>query len=555
MDPSAPILPGPDSAPTEWWRTGVVYQIYPRSFADRDGDGFGDLAGIIDHLDHLNDGTPASLGVDAIWLSPIYPSPGLDVGYDVSDYLGIDPRFGTLADLDRLLAEAHGRGIRVVLDMVLNHSSDLHPWFIASRADRTNPYAGWYIWRDPAGWTRDGKPKAPNNWVSFFGGSAWTWDEARRQFYLHTFLPEQPDFDWHNPAVRAALLDVIRTWLDRGVDGLRFDVFNAFFKHPDTPDNPRRFGGRGAYSWQDHRFDKDRPELGALLAEIRAIVDEKPGRMTVGELFSGSPARAAAHVTPGHLVFDWELIETRWSARGFARSIADREAVFGPDRWPTVVLSNHDRSRHASRYDDGRHGDARAKVAAVLALTLRGTPFLYYGEEIALRDVAVPKAEIVDPPARRASILFPWWNRDQARAPMPWGPGRNGGFTTAERPWMRMAPDFATRNVAVQSADPTSVLSFYRRLLWLRRAEPTLHRGSLRSLAVTGDVVSYERQLDDEVAHVVLNFGNRSAEVTLPHAPSGRTWTAVLTTHDPYPTPVDARFRVRPREAAIFVAR
>ncbi len=557
VDRPAPApAPAPSAPSPDWWRTGVVYQIYPRSFADHDGDGYGDLPGIIDHLDHLNDGTPASLGVDAIWVSPIYPSPGLDVGYDVSDYLGIDPRFGTLADLERLLDEAHRRGIRVILDMVLNHSSDLHPWFVASRADRTNPYADWYIWRDPAGWTRDGKPKAPNNWVSFFGGSAWTWDESRRQYYLHTFLPEQPDFDWHNPAVRAALLGVIRTWLDRGVDGLRFDVFNAFFKHPDTPDNPRRVGGRWAYSWQDHRFDKDRPELDGLLAEIRAIVDEKPGRMTVGELFAGSPAQATAYVTPGHLVFDWELVETRWSARGFARSIADREAVFGPDRWPTVVLSNHDRSRHASRYDDGRHGDARAKVAAVLSLTLRGTPFLYYGEEIALRDVAVPKAEIVDPPARRASLLFPWWNRDQARAPMPWGPGRHGGFTTADRPWMRMAPDFATRNVAAQSADPASVLSFYRRLLWLRRAEPVLNGGSLRSLGLPArDVVTYERQADGAVAHVILNFGNREAEVFLPPPPAGRSWQAILSTHEALPTLVDARFRVRALEAVIFMAR
>lgn len=578
MDPPVPVPPGPAPAPrpdspaarpvvepgpggsvdppTDWWRTGVVYQIYPRSFADTDGDGLGDLPGIIDHLDHLNDGTPASLGVDAIWLSPIYPSPGLDAGYDVSDYTGIDPHFGTLADFERLVMEAHRRDIRVVLDMVLNHSSSLHPWFVASRASRANPYADWYLWRDPAGRTRTGRPRPPNNWVSFFGGPAWTWDETRGQFYMHTFLAEQPDFNWRNPAVRAALLDVIRTWLDRGVDGLRFDVFNAFLKHPDLPDNPRRIGGRGAYSWQEHRYDKDQPDLKELLADVRSIVDEKPGRMTVGELFSGTSAQAAAHVAPRHLVFDFRLVETPWSARAFARSIADREAAFGPDRWPTVVLSNHDRSRHASRFDDGRHGDERARVAIVLSLTLRGSPYLYYGEEIALRDVAVPKAEIVDPPAKRASFFFPWWNRDQARAPMPWRPERNGGFTTAGRPWMRMAPDFATRDVAVQSADPASVLSFYRRLLRLRRAEPALHGGSLRSLGVTArDVLTYERQAGDALAQVVLNFGDEAAEVILSPLPDGRTWVAVLSTHDPLPTPAEGRFRVRPLEAAVFMAR
>ena len=258
---------------------------------------------------------------------------------------------------------------------------------------------------------------------------------------------------------------------------------------------------------------------------------------------------------PRHLVFDFKLIETRWSARAMARSIADREAVFGPDRWPTVVLSNHDRSRHASRFDDGRHGDARAKVAAVLSLTLRGTPFLYYGEEIGLRDVTVPTSEIVDPPARRASFLFPWWNRDQARAPMPWGPGRNGDFTTADRPWMRMAPDFATRNVAAEAADPHSVFSFYRRLD-LAAAQPAGPQRGIPALAGRAgqDVVTYERQADGTVAHVILNFGTGTAEVLLPPPPAGGTWRAVLSTHDPLPSVRDARCRIRPLEAAIFVA-
>ncbi len=544
----------PERPADDWWRSGVVYQIYPRSFADGSGDGVGDLTGVIDHLDHVNDGTPGSLGVDALWLSPIYPSPGFDVGYDVSDYTDIDPVFGSLADFDRLVEAAHRRGIRVILDLVLNHSSHLHPWFVASRADRTGPYADWYLWRDPAGRTPTGRPRRPNNWRSFFGGPAWTWDENRGQFYMHTFLPEQPDLNWRNPAVRAALLEVIRAWLDRGVDGFRFDVFNAFFKHPDLPSNPLRLGGRRAYSWQDHRHDKNQPELAELLAEIQAIVDERPGRMTVGELFDGSPTLAAGYSRPGHLVFDFSLIGQPWNARAFARAIAAREAAFGPDGWPTVVLSNHDQSRHASRFDDGRNGDARAKVAAALIFTLRGTPFLYYGEEIAMRDVAVPRPEIVDPPARRSGFLSTWWNRDQARAPMPWTAGPNGGFS-AGRPWLRMSPDHALRNVARQAEDPASVLSFYRRMAWLRRSLPALRIGTYEEVDVAArDVLAYLRRAGDDVALVVLAFGHRAVTVTLPAPPAEQRWKPALSTHEPVPVPNDAGLlELRPLEAIVFV--
>ncbi len=543
-------------AATAWWRTGVVYQVYPRSFADSDGDGVGDLPGIIAHLDHLAGDAPDSLGVDAIWLSPIYPSPGLDLGYDVADYTGIDPLFGSRADFDRFVAEAHRRDLKVILDLVLNHSSDLHPWFTASRAARTGPYADWYIWRDPPGRTRTGAPRRPNNWLSYFGGPAWTWDETREQWYLHTFLPQQPDLNWRDPAVRAACLDVIRTWLDRGVDGLRFDVFNAFFKHPELPSNPRRPGGATPYGRQRHLYDKDRPELAGLLAEIRAIVDERPGRMTVGELFEGPVELAASYFAPGHLVFDWTLVETPWDATAFSRAIAAREAGFGPERWPTVVLSNHDRSRHASRYDDGRGTDDRARVAAVLELTLRGTPFLYYGEEIALRDVAVPKSEIVDPPARRANRRAPWWNRDQARAPMPWGPGPNGGFTTAARPWMRMSPDFGRRNVAAEAADPTSVLSIYRRLLRLRRAVPALNEGSQEPVDLSArDVLAYRRHgPGGSTALVVLGFADEPRELALPAPAAGGSWRSALSTHDRPPTPsADGRLSLRPCEAVVLL--
>lgn len=515
----------------DWWRTGVVYQIYPRSFNDGGGDEVGDLTGMIDRLDHLGGDAPGALGIDAIWLSPIYPSPGFDVGYDIADYNAIDPLFGSMDDFERLIREAHERGIRVILDMVLNHSSHLHPWFSASRSEQVGPYADWYIWRDPSGWSRSGQPLRPNNWASFFGGPAWTWEPTRGQFYLHTFLPEQPDLNWRHPDVREALLGVVRSWLDRGVDGLRFDVFNAFLKDVDTRSNPRRLFGRRGYDRQEHRYDKDQPELVELLAEIRAIVDEKPGRMTVGELFEGPATLAASYAAPGHLVFDFTLIDEGWSARGFARAIAEREAAFGANGWPTVVLSNHDRSRAATRYDDGRRGDARAKVAATMLLTLRGTPFLYYGEEIALRDVAVPRAEIIDPPARRASRLSPWWNRDQARAPMPWGAGEHGGFSST-RPWLRMALDHATRNVAEQRTDPDSVLVYYRRLIQLRRQWPALQTGSYRELDVgERDVLAYLRATDGATALVLLGFSDRSVRLAIPPSPTGRPWRLASSTH------------------------
>jgi alpha-glucosidase len=506
----------------DWWRRGVVYQVYPRSFADSDGDGIGDLAGVVAHLDHLNDGTQGSLGVDALWLSPIYPSPGFDVGYDVADYVSVDPAFGSLGEFDRLVTEAHRRGIAVVLDLVMNHTSHLHPWFLGSRTDRHGPYADWYIWRDPVGRTWRGRPRPPNNWVSFFGGPAWTWESARGQFYLHTFLPQQPDLNWRHPAVRAAMLDVVRFWLARGVDGFRLDVFNAFFKDAALRSNPRRvpdprhfpFGLR-AWDRQRHVYDKDQPEMAGLLAEFRALVDGVPGRMSVGELFAGDPREAAGYAAPRHLIFDFRLIGQPWRADRLARAIDEREAAFGPDRWPTVVLSNHDQPRPSTRLARGAERDLVAKAAAMLLLTLRGTPFLYYGDEIGLGDIHVPRREIVDPPARRYWPLPLWWNRDQCRAPMPWSAAPNGGFTTG-RPWLRMTPDAATRNVAAQAADPDSVLSFFRRLLWLRGASAALQTGTFRWLvAGEGGVLAYLREAPEERVLMALTTEDHAATVEL----------------------------------------
>ena len=525
-------LPNP-----EWWKGGVVYQIYPRSFADSNGDGIGDLPGILAHLDQLRDGGTDSLGVDAIWLSPIYPSPDFDFGYDVADYVGVDSKYGTLADFDRLVEACHARGVRVILDLVLNHTSHRHAWFTASRASRTGPFADWYIWRDSPGRSPSGRRRRPNNWRSFFGGPAWAWDETRGQFYLHTFLPQQPDINWRNPAVQAAILDVVGTWLDRGVDGFRLDVFNTFFKDAELRSNPRRAGVRGSgWGSQVHLHDRNQPELAGALAELRALVDQAPGRMTVGELFDGSMDEAAAYTAPRHLTFDWSLIGLPWSAAAFAEAIRTRDAALGPDRWPANVLSNHDQPRHASRYDadppdDGSLGDARAKVLAALLLTLRGTPFLYYGEELALRSLEIPNELAFDPPARRASPAFPWWNRDQARGPMPWRPGLGAGFTTGD-PWLPLPPDADRRNVDVEAADADSVLSLYRRLTRLRREYPALLTGA-QELVDAGDldVLAYRRLLDGRTAFVALNFAWRAAAIRLPAPATGQPWRVVLSTH------------------------
>jgi alpha-glucosidase len=497
---------------SDWWQHGVVYQIYPRSFADSDGDGTGDLPGIIDHLDHLG---PDGLDIDALWLSPIYPSPGLDVGYDVSDYDHVDPRFGTEADFDRLVAEAHRRGLRIILDLVMNHTSDKHPWFEASRQSREGPYADWYMWRDPAGFDRPGRPRRPNNWVSFFGGSAWTWEPRRGQFYLHTFLTQQPDVNWRNPDVEQAMFDMVDGWLDRGVDGFRLDVFNAFLKDPELRSNPRR---RGTTAWtrQLHENDRDAADLVDLLGRFRARVDARPGRFTVGELFDAGPERAAALSSGHHLVFDWGFIGAPWSADAFGRLAEQRERIFGPDRWPTLVLSNHDQPRQASRFAQSAgidDVDGVARAAALLLLTLRGTPFLYYGEEIGMMDVSIPADEIVDPPARRAGPDFPWWNRDQCRTPLPWTGGPGAGFTTG-RPWLRLSEDAATRNVAAELRDPDSVMAAYRRLLAARREREVLRLGSFQRLAIdTADVFGYLRATAADEALVLVNFANEPRRV------------------------------------------
>ena len=513
----------------DWWQRGVIYQVYPRSFADSNGDGIGDLPGIIDHLDHLG---PDGLGGDAIWLSPIYPSPGLDLGYDVSDHERVDPLFGSEEDFDRLVDAAHERGIRVVLDLVMNHTSDRHRWFESSREARSGPYADWYLFRDAAGTGPDGRPLPPNNWISFFGGPGWEWVPGRDQFYFHTFLAEQPELDWRTPAVEAAQFEMVRGWLARGVDGFRLDVFNVFLKHPDLQSNPTR-PGPTAWTRQDHLYDRDQPDLPALIGRFRAILDGTPGRMSVGELFDGTIETAANLSTDRHLVFDWGLVATDWTGEAVRAVVTERESVFGAGRWPAVVLSNHDQPRHASRLAasvGAMDTDAVARAAAVLLLTLRGTPFLYYGEELGMGDVEIPPEESVDPPAARVGPDFAWWDRSRCRTPLPWRPGPGAGFTSG-RPWLRLGPDAETRNVETQWLDPGSVLSLYRRLIALRAATPALQVGSLSlQSAERDDVLAYTRETPDQTILVVLNLARVGVDWHLPDALAGGAWRSLLGT-------------------------
>jgi alpha-glucosidase len=478
-----------------WWQRGIIYQIYPRSFMDSNGDGVGDLPGITSRLDYL-----AWLGVDAIWISPIYPSPMADFGYDISDYTDIHPLFGTLADFDRLLAEAHRRGLKVILDYVPNHTSDQHPWFRESRSSRDNPRRDWYIWRDPA---PDGGP--PNNWRSHFGGSAWEWDAATGQYYLHSFLKEQPDLNWRNPEVQSAMLDVLRFWLDRGVDGFRVDVIWLMIKDDqfrDNPPNPDYQPGQRSSSALIPLYTADRPEVHDIIALMRRLVDQYDERVLIGEIYLPVERLVAYYGKDGtgcHLPFNFQLILAPWNARHIAGLIDAYEAALPPGGWPNWVLGNHDNHRIASRV-----GAAQARVAAMLLLTLRGTPTIYYGDEIGMHDVEIPPELVQDPLEKNEPGIGV--GRDPERTPMQWDSSPNAGFTTGT-PWLPIADDYRTINVAVERDDPTSMLTLYRRLIALRRATPALEVGAYAPVAASGDVLAYLREGAGRRFLVALNLG------------------------------------------------
>jgi len=498
-----------------WWRDGVIYQIYPRSFRDSNGDGIGDLPGITEKLDYLQD-----LGIDAIWLSPINPSPDVDFGYDVSDYCAIDPKFGSMADFERVVAQAEKRGIRIVLDLVLNHTSDQHHWFRQARAARENPYHDWYIWHDG-----DGRGNPPNNWQSVFGGAGWQWDESARQYYYHMFYKQQPDLNWRNPQVRAAMLDVFRFWADKGVKGFRLDVFNVYFKDALLRSNPFHLAGLRPFDLQEHRYDFDQPELLDTLADIRKVLDGYSECYAVGETFFSTPEKAAGYCGRErlHAAFDFNFLANRWNPATFARDIAAWQAALGSEKWPNYVLNNHDTVRSATRFGQGEH-DARLKVAAAMLLTLRGTPFLYYGEEIGMRDIQVRRSQILDPIGRRYWPFFK--GRDGCRAPMQWDASPNAGFGDG-RPWLPLHPGYKGRNVETQTADADSLLNFYKRLLALRRRTPALVSGAYEQLEkMPRDVLAYRRGGWVEEALVLLNFSASPREIELP---AGRgAWQVAL---------------------------
>jgi alpha-glucosidase len=493
--------PGSDSVAIEWWRRGIVYQIYPRSFQDTDGNGVGDLTGIAERLDYLK-----WLGVDAIWISPIYPSPMADFGYDVSDYTDIHSVFGQLADFDKLLAAAHARGLRVILDFVPNHTSDQHPWFIESRRSLASPKRDWYLWRDPE---PSGGP--PNNWVAVFGGPAWELDLRTGQYYYHAFLKEQPDLNWRNPVVQQAMFDVLKFWLDRGVDGFRVDVIWLLLEDEQFRDNPVNPDFRDgmlpalALRWV---HTEDQPENHELVRRMRRVLDEYSSRVLIGEIF-GPVDRLAAYYgatcDEAHLPFNFQLIEAPWDAGRLADLIQRYEESLPACGWPNWVVGNHDQHRVASRL-----GQAQARLAAMLLLTLRGTPTLYYGDELGIPDAVVPPDRVQDPLEKQQPGRG--LGRDPERSPMPWNDSENAGFTRGQ-PWLPLVADWRTLNVEVQRNNPGSMLSLYRRLIALRREAPAFEVGEYVGLPVQGSVLAYVRRLAGYPSYVVaLNLGPAPAQ-------------------------------------------
>jgi len=489
-----------------WWKESVIYQIYPRSFKDSDGDGVGDLKGILEKLDYLVD-----LGINAIWISPIYSSPMADFGYDVSNYQDIHPLFGDMSDFDELLNTAHEKGIKVILDYVPNHSSDEHPWFVESRSSRQNLKRDWYIWRDAK---KDGSP--PNNWESFFGGPAWSWDKHTRQYYLHLFLDKQPDLNWKNPEVIDAMHDVLCFWLDKGVDGFRMDVVTFLMKHPDMPDNPiLENRDHVLLQEQRHLYDINQPEVHEKLRQFRSIFDSYPGdRVIIGETWFPDPYELVTYygkdIDEIHLPFNFTLLTQEWNAKSIQYVIEKYYQALPKGATPNFVLGNHDMHRLATRY-----GRQNIRSAGLLLLTLYGVPTMYYGDEIGMEDVPISPERYQDPVAIRNPDAND--GRDPERSPMQWNNDLNAGFCPANvDPWLPVASNYMEVNVAKQEKDSTSTLNFYKRLLRLRSQEHALYWGDIIFIeSIPESIIGYTRSLDNDTFLILINFSALEEKIDL----------------------------------------
>lgn len=497
-----------------WWRGAVIYQIYPRSFLDTNGDGVGDLPGIIERLDYV-----AGLGVDAIWIAPFYRSPMADFGYDIADYRSVDPLFGTLADFDRLLDKAHALKLKVMIDQVPSHTSVEHAWFRESRESRDNAKADWYVWADPR---EDGT--APNNWLSIFGGPAWKWEPRRQQYYLHNFLTQQPDLNFHNPAVRAAVLDDIRFWLDKGVDGLRLDAINFCFHDAELRDNPpkpasertgRGFSPDNPYAYQYHLYNNTRPENLAFMEEIRALLDRYAGVAALGEISAEDSLATLAEYTRGkrlHMGYSFELLTDDFSAAYIRETVSRLDAQMDGG-WPCWAISNHDVERVLSRWGGNRPSAPLANLLTAMLCSLRGPICVYQGEELGLTEAEVPYEALRDP----FGIAF--WpqfkGRDGCRTPMPWQAQANGGFTDGT-PWLPVPKEHLDLAVAVQNGNPGSTLNGFRTFMHWRRAHPALRTGAIRFIDTPEPVLAFIRSTDSETLLVAFNLSGNPATLELP---------------------------------------
>ena len=515
----APAGPAPALDP-DWWRGCVIYQIYPRSYQDSNDDGIGDLKGIMRRLPYI-----AALGIDAIWISPFFKSPMKDFGYDVSDYCEVDPMFGTLADFDALVVEAHRLGLKVMIDEVLSHTADIHPWFKESRSSRANPKADWYVWADAR---PDGTP--PNNWLAIFGGSAWQWDTRRQQYYMHNFLAEQPDLNFHNGEVQDALLDITRFWLERGVDGFRLDTINFYFhsqgleNNPPLPPDERNDQTAPAvnpYNYQDHIYDKSRPENLAFLERFRALLDEYRARAAVGEV--GDSQRGlevvAAYTAGGkrvHMCYSFDFLAPEKISAAKVRAVLEAFGKVAVDGWSCWAFSNHDVMRVASRWAaDEADPTAYLKVISALLMSLRGSVCIYQGEELGLTEADLKFEDLRDPYGIRFWPEFK--GRDGCRTPMVWdAAAANGGFSTV-KPWLPVPAKHLSQAVDTQQGDPASLLEHYRRFLAFRRQHPALVKGDIDFIESDGETLAFTRREGNERIACVFNLGSRPVEIDLGH--------------------------------------